>query len=66
MDRAIARIRKCHELGYRSIVDADITAYFDHVDHRLLLERLAARPLGAAIEALLQMWVKAMSGTAPK
>lgn len=59
VDRAIARIRKCHELGYRSIVDADITAYFDHVDHRLLLERLAARPLGAGIEGLLRLWVKA-------
>jgi CRISP-associated protein Cas1 len=59
VDRAIARIRKCHELGYRSIVDADITSYFDHVDHRLLLERLAARPLGAAIESLLRLWVKA-------
>ena len=59
VDRAIARIRKCHELGYRFIVDADITAYFDHVDHRLLLDRLADRPLGAAIEALLRQWVKA-------
>ncbi len=59
VDRAIARIRKCHELGYRSVVDADITAYFDHVDHRLLLERLAARPLGAAVESLLRMWIKA-------
>src|SRR5665213_1259751 len=59
VDRAIARIRKCHELGYRFIVDADITAYFDHVDHRLLLERLAARPLGAAIESLLRVWIKA-------
>ncbi len=59
VDRAIARIRKCHELGYRSIVDADISAYFDHVDHKLLLERLAARPLGAVIESLLRVWVKA-------
>ena len=59
VDRAIARIRKCHELGYRFIVDADITAYFDHVDHRLLLDRLASRRLGAAIETLVRSWVKA-------
>lgn len=58
VDRAIARIRKCHELGYQYVVDADITAYFDQVDHRLLLERLASRPLGMAIEALLRQWVK--------
>jgi retron-type reverse transcriptase len=26
VDRAIARIRKCHELGYRYVVDADVDA----------------------------------------
>jgi len=59
VDRAIARIRQCHQLGYRFVVDADIASYFDRVDHRLLLHRLAARPLGPAIEALLRSWVKA-------
>ncbi len=59
VDRAIARIRKCHELGYRFVVDADITAYFDHVDHRLLLQRLGSRPLGATVQGLLRAWVKA-------
>lgn len=59
VDRAIARIRKCHELGYRFVVDADIAAYFDHVDHRQLLDRLSSRPLGPAIEMLLRSWIKA-------
>lgn len=58
VDRAIARIRKCHELGYRFVVDADVTAYFDHVDHRLLLERLATRPLGGVMQHLLRLWIK--------
>ena len=59
VDRAIARIRKCHELGFRFVVDADISDYFDRVDHRLLLEMLAERPLGDGIQGLLRMWVKA-------
>ena len=59
VDRAIARIRKCHELGYRFVVDGDITTYFDRVDHRLLLGRLAERPLGQPVQALLRCWVKA-------
>jgi CRISPR-associated protein Cas1 len=59
VDRAIARIRKCHELGYRFVVDADIESYFDRVEHRILLERLAARQLGGTIQQLLRQWVKA-------
>jgi CRISPR-associated protein Cas1 len=59
VDRAIGRIRKCYELGFRFVVDADISDYFDQVDHRLLLQRLAGRPLGDAIQGLLKLWVKA-------
>ena len=59
VDRAIARIRKCHELGYRCVVDADVQSYFDRVEHRHLLELLHSRPLGAAIHGLLRQWVHA-------
>jgi len=61
VDRAIARIRKCHELGYKFVVDADITAYFDNVQHKRLLDLLNARPLGAVIENLLRAWVKSFA-----
>src|SRR5947209_1729312 len=37
VDRAIARIRKCRDLGFRSVVDADLATYFDRFDHDLLL-----------------------------
>src|ERR1039457_4176074 len=40
VDRAIARIRKCRDLGYVYVVDADIHTFFDCVDTDLLLERL--------------------------
>ncbi len=59
VDRAIARIRQCHELGFRYVVDADVHSYFDKVDHRILLDLLASRPLGPVIQGLLRQWVKA-------
>jgi hypothetical protein len=31
-DRAIARIRKCREMGYCFVVDADIEAFLDRVE----------------------------------
>jgi len=58
VDRAIARIRKCRELGFQFVLDADIESYFDRVDHRLLLERLAGQQLGATVLGLLRQWVK--------
>jgi retron-type reverse transcriptase len=58
VDRAIARIRKCRELGYIFVADADVEAFFDRVDHDLLLERLGARQPGEELMALLRMWVR--------
>jgi CRISP-associated protein Cas1 len=58
VDRAIARIRKCRELGYVSVVDADIHSFFDRVDIDVLLERLAMRQPGEAIMDLLRQWVR--------
>jgi len=58
VDRAIARIRKCREMGYCFVVDADIEAFFDRVDHALLLARLADRRPPADIMDLLRQWVE--------
>jgi CRISPR-associated protein Cas1 len=58
VDRAIARIRKCRQLGYVYVVDADIHTFFDHVDIDLLLERLAERRPGETIMDLLRQWIR--------
>ena len=58
VDRAIARIRKCRELGYRFVVDADIQTFFDRVDHDLLLRRLGERQPGETIVELIRQWVR--------
>jgi len=61
VDRAIARIRKCRELGYIFVADADIQSFFDRVDHDLLLQRLAERQPGEELMALLRLWVRCQS-----
>jgi len=59
VDRAIARIRKCRELGFAFVVDGDIESFFSNVDHDLLLQRLAERRPDATIMAMLRLWVQA-------
>jgi CRISPR-associated protein Cas1 len=59
VDRAIARIRKCRELGYVYVMDGDVEAFFDRVDHSLLLARLAERQPGEDLMRLLRLWVSA-------
>ena len=61
VDRAIARIRKCRELGYICVADADIRTFFDRVDQDLLLTRLAERQPGEALMVLLRLWVRCQS-----
>jgi retron-type reverse transcriptase len=58
VDRAIARIRKCRELGYLYIVDGDIHTFFDRVDHDLLLQRLGERQPGETVMDLVRQWVR--------
>jgi retron-type reverse transcriptase len=59
VDRAIARIRKLHEMGYSWLVDADIQTFFDKIDHSLLLHRLALHQPGEFIMNLVREWVEA-------
>src|SRR5580658_5623319 len=49
VDRAIARIRRCRELGHTLVADADIDTFFDRVDQDLLLL------------SLLRLWVHCQS-----
>lgn len=59
VDRAIARLRKFHEMGYRFAVDADIESYFDRVSHELLLQQLRSRDIEPEVLELLTGWVEA-------
>jgi CRISPR-associated protein Cas1 len=60
VDRAIARIRELHWQGYEFVVDADIQAFFDNVEHDLLFERLApVAEQEPGVADLMRLWVRA-------
>ncbi len=58
VDRAIARIRMLHGMGYRYAVDADIHSFFDEVDHDRMLGKLARRDASKSVLWLLERWIR--------
>ncbi len=56
---ALARVEELRSAGFRFVVDADVSAYFDRIPHGLLLERLAAVGLPPELERLFEAWVRA-------
>jgi len=65
---AVYAIRALAEKGYRFAVDADITAYFDNINHERLITQLNKLPLSPEINQLFQKWIQAeiYDGTAIK
>ena len=57
--QAVMRIKALHEQGYRWVVDADIDAFFDTVDHGLMLEKCRGIIADQRILELIEMWLKA-------
>jgi group II intron reverse transcriptase/maturase len=60
VDRAVARLRELHYQGYEYVVDADIHAFFDELDHDLLLARLEQQTgiAHAGLFRLIRQWVR--------
>jgi len=56
---AILQVKKYRDEGYRFIVDADIDAFFDNIDHDLLLTKVKSLIQDKDILWLIGMWVKA-------
>ncbi len=57
--QAVYRIKYFYEKGYRWVVEADIDAFFDTVDHGLLLEKLKRHVQAEDILRLIGLWLKA-------
>ena len=57
VDQAIARVLQLRDRGYQFVLDADVTAYFDNVDHALLLGLLRQENLAPALLALIESWL---------
>ena len=56
---AIDQLALLRDDGYTWVVDADIHAYFDEIDHQLLVERLELIVSDADLVALLRQWIMA-------
>ncbi len=54
--QAALRIRELRDKGYRYVVDADIDAFFDNIDHDLLLQRVGQLVPDAGILRLIRQW----------
>jgi group II intron reverse transcriptase/maturase/CRISPR-associated protein Cas4 len=55
---AIYRVKELRDQGYRWVVDADIDAYFDHVDHAMLMETVGHYVRDTQVLALIKRWVE--------
>jgi CRISPR-associated protein Cas1 len=57
--QAIQRVKQYYDQGFRWVLDADIDAYFDEVNHAILLARLTSLIRDQQLIKLLHQWVKA-------
>src|SRR5499433_705819 len=56
---AIMHVHKLVNTGYREIVDADLSGYFDSIPHRDLMKSVARRVVDGAMLHLIKMWLEA-------
>jgi group II intron reverse transcriptase/maturase len=57
--QAVYRIKDYYDDGYRWVVDADIDAFFDSVDHGLLIEKVERYIKDESIQHLIRLWITA-------
>jgi group II intron reverse transcriptase/maturase len=57
--QAVYKIKEYYESGYKWVVDADIDAFFDSVDHELLGTKIKRYIPDKDIVGLIELWIKA-------
>ncbi len=55
---AVYKIKEYYEEGYKWVIDADIDAFFDSVNHELLFQKVHKYINNEHIEMLIKLWVK--------
>jgi CRISPR-associated protein Cas1 len=59
VQQALQQVERLHEAGYVWVVEADITSYFDNVDHELLFARVSELVPDEKVMDLIRQWVAA-------
>ncbi len=57
--QAVYKIKEYYEHGYRWVASVDVDAYFDNVDHSMLLEKFNKFVRDSYLRTLIELWVKA-------
>jgi group II intron reverse transcriptase/maturase len=57
--QAVCKITDYYDKGYRWVVDADIDAFFDSVDHKLLFAKFKQYIHDPQIQRLIELWLAA-------
>jgi len=57
--QAVSMVLGYYEKGYRWVVDADIDAFFDCVDHQIMMQKVDNLIEDGQIRRLIQMWIQA-------
>jgi len=57
--QAIYQVKEYRDKGFHWVVDADIDAYFDSIDHQLLFEKVKKLIGDSSILNLIEGWIKA-------
>ena len=55
---ALAEIRQTLKAGFTEVLDADLSSYFDTIDHRKLMSCLERRISDRSVLKLIRMWLK--------
>lgn len=57
IDQAVRRIMRYYKQGFRWVVDADISAFFDEIDHAILQAELAELIPDQRVLRLINLWL---------
>ena len=55
---ALAEIRRALKAGFTEVLDADLSSYFDTIDHGKLMQCLERRIADRSVLKLIRMWLK--------